>query len=86
MIDINHLQKNNMTYVEHMSRALWLSFFFFMGSLFTLFHALCPFLLTTVSTDFNLYIFKLLNKDNSEDDENENENQNQNENNVNKID
>lgn len=62
MFDTKHLEKNNMTYMEHLWRAMWLSFLFFMGGVFTVVHAFFPWILTSISTDFNKTIYEILNE------------------------
>ena len=68
MYDLHHLRNNNMTYIEHCMRALYLSFLFYIGFLLTLIHAFVPCVLTTISTDANNHIYEVLHKEDEKED------------------
>lgn len=73
MYDLHHLRNNRMTYTEHLMRALYLSFLFYLGFILTFVHAFIPCVLTTISTDTNHHIYEILHHNDDEVEYNEEE-------------
>jgi hypothetical protein len=61
----DHPRENNISYCQHMSRSLRLSFRFFVGSIGACVHSFFPFVCQTSSTDFHNDIGEILNEHNN---------------------
>ncbi len=56
LFDLNHLSKQNMTYMEHLQHSLKSSILLITGGILGIIHAICPVIFITAQTDTITYV------------------------------
>ena len=57
MYNLNHLSERNLTYFQHMHRAMRFGFLLILGGISSMIHSIIPFILTTHGSDTVRKIF-----------------------------
>ena len=56
LFDLNHLSKQNMTYMEHLQHSLKSSMLLVSGGILGIIHAICPVIFINAQTDTITYV------------------------------